>query len=92
MVKSVTTVNEYLDYLTSKGFQLGEDALGFIAFGQHYTGSSDELVNTALEITLKAQKEFDGSFFVSLLEMFKENQVTKRKEGLQIAFEKGIMK
>jgi hypothetical protein len=85
LVKSVTTVGQYIEYLTSKGFSFGEDALGFISFGQHYTSTTDELVNVALEITLKAQKEFDGSFFVSLLETFREHEVISRKSALELA-------
>ncbi|MFC4322739.1 DUF6123 family protein [Litchfieldia salsa] len=85
LFKSVTTVEQYIEHLTSKGFTLGEDALGFISFGQHYTSASDELVNVAVEITLKAQKEFDGSFFVSLLEIFSEKKVITRKAAIELA-------
>jgi len=88
---AVRTVQDYIQFLAQKGFQLGEDSIGFITFGQHYTDSSDELVNTAIEVTLKAQKEFDGSFFISLLEMYKENQVTQRKDALKMAIMKNVL-
>ncbi|MDF0727905.1 DUF6123 family protein [Cytobacillus sp. S13-E01] len=91
MNKSIKTVQDYLSYLAEKGFMFGEDALGFISFGQHYTSSSDELVNTAIEITLKAQKQFDGSFFVSVLETLKENNITKRKDAIELVEMKNIM-
>ncbi|MBE4910176.1 hypothetical protein IMZ08_19235 [Bacillus luteolus] len=91
MNKSVKTVEDYLSYLAEKGFIFGEDALGFISFGQHYTGASDELVNTALEITLKAQKQFDGSFYVSVLEMFKEHDIVKRKDAYKLIEERKII-
>ncbi|EOR23531.1 hypothetical protein KGR20_17240 [Cytobacillus oceanisediminis] len=74
------TVEEYLLFLESKGFSFGEDAIGFIYFGKAYTNTTDELVITAIECTLKLQKKFDGSFFVSLLEMFNDNELKTKKE------------
>jgi hypothetical protein len=76
------TVEEYLLYLESKGFSFGEDAIGFIYFGKAYTNASDELINTAIECTLKIQKRFDGSFYVSLLEMFVNNNIKTRREAI----------
>ncbi len=90
MKKSWST-EEYLQQLTAKGFKFGEDSLGFIEFGKHYTGSSDYLVNIAIEITLKAQKQFDGSFFVSFLEMIKQEQVYSKKAAFELAKEKKII-
>ncbi|MEQ2528591.1 hypothetical protein EKG37_13525 [Robertmurraya yapensis] len=84
-------LEEYLQLLEGKGFQFGEDAIGFIYFGKQYTDASDELARTALELTLKAQKRFDGSFYVSLLEMFKSNQITTRAEALKFIKEKNIL-
>lgn len=77
------TVEDYLLHLKSKGFQFGEDAIGFIYFGQQYTNATDEITNAAIEITLKAQKGFDGSFYVSLLETFASNKIHSRKAALQ---------
>ena len=57
MVVRVKTVQQYIDFLDSKGFTLHDDAIGFIQFGQQYTKASDELTNTAIELTLKAQKK-----------------------------------
>ncbi|WP_335431643.1 DUF6123 family protein [Bacillus sp. JJ1609] len=81
------TVEDYLLHLKSKGFQLREDAVGFIYFGQHYTNSTDEITNAAIEITLKAQKKFDGSFYISLLETFASNKIYSRKAALQFVKE-----
>ncbi|MEH7381923.1 DUF6123 family protein [Bacillus sp. JJ1533] len=91
MFKLENRVEEYLQFLAQKGFHLGEDAVGFISFGQHYTAATDDIVIVAIEITLKAQKEFDGSFFISLLEMFKENQIQTRKQAYQFVEERNIM-
>ncbi|MFE8702157.1 DUF6123 family protein [Cytobacillus sp. FJAT-54145] len=73
---------DYILLLKSKGFQLREDAIGFIRFGKQYTNASDELANTAIELTLKAQKSFDGSFYVSLLEMLISNKIHTRHEAI----------
>ena len=81
--KSVQTIEEYLHFLQGKGFQFQEDAIGFIYFGKHYTNATDEQVNSAIELTLKAQKQFEGSFYVSLLEMLTANQVQTRKDAIQ---------
>ncbi|MGD6777453.1 DUF6123 family protein [Sutcliffiella horikoshii] len=90
MNKSWST-EDYLQQLTAKGFKFGEDSLGFIEFGKHYTDSSDYLVNIAIEITLKAQKQFDGSFFVSFLEMIKQEQVRTKHAAFELAKEKKII-
>jgi hypothetical protein len=81
--KSVQTIEEYLHFLQGKGFQFQEDAIGFIYFGKHYTNATDEQMISAIELTLKAQKQFEGSFYVSLLEMLTANQVQTRKDAIQ---------
>ncbi len=88
---SVNTVEEYLCFLQSKGFQFQDDAIGFIYFGKHYTNASDELTNTAIELTLKVQKKFDGSFYVSLLEMLVANKINTRLEAIQFVKDKEIL-
>ena len=85
------TVEDYIQYLSEKGFQFGEDAIGFITFGHHYTGASEAQVNVAIEITLKAQREFVGSFFISLLETLKENRIVERKAALRFMQQKRII-
>ncbi|MEW9049898.1 MAG: DUF6123 family protein [Neobacillus sp.] len=80
---AVLTVDEYVHYLRGKGFQFQEDAIGFIYFGKHYTNAPDELINTAIELTLKAQKSFDGSFYVSLLETLVSNKIGTRTEAIK---------
>ena len=77
------TLEEYLHNLKGKGFQLREDAIGFIYFGKHYTNASDEVIMTAIELTLKAQKTFDGSFYMSMLETFISHQINTRKEAIR---------
>ncbi|MCM2531883.1 DUF6123 family protein [Neobacillus pocheonensis] len=85
------TVEEFLHYLHGKGFQFQEDAIGFIYFGKHYTNASDEMINTAIELTLKAQKSFDGSFYVSLLETLMSNKIKSRKDAIKFVKDKELM-
>lgn len=87
----VVEIGDYLQLLKSKGFQFDEAAIGFIYFGKQYTNASDELARTALELTLKAQKNFDGSFYVSLLELLTSNKITTRPEALKFIKEQNIL-
>ncbi len=87
----MSTLEEYLLILRSKGFHFGEDAIGFIYFGKQYTEASDELIKIAIELTLKVQKEFDGSFYISLLETFKTNGIEERKDALAYVISKQLL-
>lgn len=87
----IVDLGDYLQLLESKGFQFGEDAIGFIYFGKQYTNAADELARTALELTLKAQKTFDGSFYVSLLELLTSNQISSRTEAIKYIKEHNIL-
>lgn len=91
MEKSVGTVEDYLHHLKGKGFQFQDDAIGFIFFGKHYTNASDEMINTAIELTLKAQKSFDGSFYVSLLETLLSNNINTRKAAIRFVKEQELL-
>ncbi|MGN1400999.1 MAG: DUF6123 family protein [Bacillus sp. (in: firmicutes)] len=79
------TVEQYIVHLESKGFAFNDAHKGFIFFGKEMTAAADHIAIVAIEITLKAQKRFDGSFYISLLEAFKENNVTTRKRAIQFA-------
>ncbi|MBB5323549.1 hypothetical protein HNQ34_000641 [Anoxybacillus tepidamans] len=85
------TVAQYFDFLASKGFRLGEDSFRFVQFGQQYAQASDELTIMALEWTLKIQKQFDGSFFLSLLEEFRKQQLATNKQVRLFMKEKGLI-
>jgi hypothetical protein len=85
------TVEEYLHDLRGKGFQFQEDAIGFIYFGKHYTNAPDEIINTAIELTLKAQKGFDGSFYLSLLETLAANKIKTRNAARKYVIEKELL-
>jgi hypothetical protein len=48
------------------------------------------LVNSAIEITLKAQKQFDSSFYMSILERLHSQKITSRKEALKWMDHQGL--
>jgi hypothetical protein len=85
------STNDYINHLETKGFSFREDTRGFIEFGKIYTASSDKLVNLAIEITLKAQYEFDGSFYIAVLEMFKAHNITSKKAAYKLVKERNIL-
>ncbi|KZZ82551.1 MULTISPECIES: DUF6123 family protein [Bacillaceae] len=74
---------EYLDRLYAKGFKFGDETIRFIYFGKSYTGAVDSQVISAIELTLKIQKSFEGSFFMSLLEIFVEGEVMTKAMALE---------
>ncbi|UNL86150.1 hypothetical protein IE339_06525 [Priestia koreensis] len=90
-VKAIRTIEEYLLYLEEKGFHLKEDARGFIAFGQQYAGASEEVVIYAIEWTLKMQREFDGSFFMSLVESLTAEKIQTRRQATMFFEQKGMI-
>ncbi|MBK5442291.1 DUF6123 family protein [Peribacillus butanolivorans] len=86
------STEEYVSFLEGKGFTFGNDAIGFIYFGKRYTNASDILVNVAIELTLKVQKNFDGSFYISFLENLKQNGIETRSAALSFAKKQGLLK
>ncbi|MFX3622758.1 MAG: DUF6123 family protein [Ectobacillus sp.] len=74
-------VQHYIALLRTKGFKLSEEALGFINFGQKYTGATDDVVIIAIETTLKQQRYFDGSYFIALLERLQQEKITDKKSA-----------
>lgn len=91
MTLFAASTTDYLDHLQTKGFNFREDSLGFIEFGKMYTASSDALVNLAIEITLKAQLQFDGSFFIAILEMLKANNISTKREAYKLIKSKKLI-
>jgi len=91
MEKEKQSVGKYIQYLEGKGFIFGEDSIGFIYFGMEYVAASSTLVKAAIEITLKAQKGFDGSFYISLLEAMKEAGVATKSEAYRFAQAKKLL-
>lgn len=82
---------EYLSYLIGKGFQLQDEEIGFIYFGKKYTELSDYLINLAIEVTLKVQLKLDGSFYIAILEGFKEANLQNYQEAEKYLESKGLL-
>ncbi|RJS59491.1 DUF6123 family protein [Bacillus sp. PK3_68] len=85
------TLADYLLKLEEKGFRFSDEMIAFIYFGKRSTNASDLLVIAGIELTLKVQKEFDGSFFLSLLEWFKEKGIADRQTALSFAYSNGLL-
>lgn len=85
------SIEDYVIFLEGKGFCFGKDDIGFIYFGKQYADASDFLVNIAIEMTLKVQRKFDGSFYVSLLENLKQQNIQTKREAKQFAKEYGLL-
>ncbi|KIL48879.1 hypothetical protein KP77_20900 [Jeotgalibacillus alimentarius] len=62
------SLDDFVADLHARGFKLDEEAIGFIYFGRKFTGAEDQLIKMAIEVTLKCQKRFDSSFYMSVLE------------------------
>ncbi|RDI43053.1 DUF6123 family protein [Falsibacillus pallidus] len=90
-MKKDLSLGEFLLDMKGRGFKFEQDAIGFIYFGQRSTDASDQLVKFAIEITLKTQKTFDGSFYISLLETLKENEINSRHKALQFVKDIGLL-
>lgn len=85
-------LEKYLLHLEDKGFKFKEDAISFIYFGKQLTGSTDKLITLAIELTLKTQKRFDGSFYLSLLETLKENNIRTSVQAYKYVKSIGLLK
>ncbi|KMY54565.1 hypothetical protein AC623_12070 [Bacillus sp. FJAT-27231] len=90
-MKKEQVLTDYLLRLEEKGFRFSDEMIAFIYFGKASTDASDLLVMAGIEVTLKAQKEFDGSFFLSLLEWFKEKGIADRETALRFAHSAGLL-
>lgn len=89
-MKSHQSLAEFLEHLWDCGFKLTDEQVRFIYFAKKYTNSSEWLSSIALEMMLKLQFNFDGSFYISLLELLNESGVRSRKEIERVLQEKGI--
>lgn len=90
-MRSNLTLGDYIEELWEKGFKLSDEQVQFIYFGKQYTNAHDWLLILALKTTLQIQHHFDGSFYISLLELLQEKKVTTEKQARQEFQNKGIM-
>lgn len=82
----------YLMNLDKRGFKFKDDVISFIFFGKQLTNASDYIVSISIELTLKAQKRFDGSFYLSLLETLKANNIETKTEAYALMEKIGLLK
>lgn len=87
----IDSTGEFIQFLSSKGIHLTEDHIAFIYFGKKYTDSSDEVVNAAIETTLKVQIKFDASYYIALLEAMNRADVTNYFEAKRFVRKKKIV-
>ncbi|KKB37696.1 DUF6123 family protein [Bacillus thermotolerans] len=90
-MKKKQSLDEYLLNLEARGFKFSDDIIHFIYFGKKSTNASDALMIVAVEITLKVQKEFDSSFFLSLVEQLAEQKIEDRQRALEFAEAHGLI-
>ncbi|KIL44151.1 DUF6123 family protein [Jeotgalibacillus soli] len=84
------SLEDFLADLETKGFKLGDEAIGFIYFGRKYTEASDIIIQVAIEVTLKVQQRFDSSFYMSVLEELVRTKYKSRGTMLKHFKDKGI--
>ncbi|WP_408006185.1 DUF6123 family protein [Pseudalkalibacillus sp. A8] len=87
----IDSTGEFIQFLSSKGIHLTENHIAFIYFGKKYTDSQDEVVNVAIETTLKVQVKFDGSYYIALLEAMKQADVNNYFEAKRFVRKKQIV-
>lgn len=85
-------LENYLMNLEERGFKFKDDAISFIYFGKQLTNAPDYLVSLSLELTLKTQKCFDGSFYLSLLETLQGNSIQTKAEAYALMEKIGLLK
>jgi len=90
IVKYYQSLADYLEELWDKGFKLTDEQVRFIYFAKKFTNSNEWHACVALENTLKLKYYFNGSFYISLLELLNEYQVNTRREVVHLLKQKGI--
>ncbi|MDC3415331.1 DUF6123 family protein [Aquibacillus salsiterrae] len=81
----------YIEDLWAKGFKLADEEVQFIYFGRKYTNAADWKVILSIRVTLQFQQTFDGSFYLSLLELFTQEPNYTYSDVNQILKEKGLL-
>ena len=91
MSVKLSHLEKFLLMLEERGFKFSQETISFIYFGKHLTALSDELITAGIELTIKIQKNFDGSFYISLLELFKNNHIETRKQAIALLKSLGFL-
>lgn len=77
------TLAYYLEDLWSKGFKLSDEDVQFIYFGKNSTNATEWKTIIALRMTLKVQKSFDPSFFISVLEHVSRPHIKHKRQAYE---------
>ncbi|SER12076.1 hypothetical protein SAMN04487944_101301 [Gracilibacillus ureilyticus] len=81
----------FLENLWTKGFKLTDEEVQFIYFGMKYTNTTAKQVKIALSLTLQLKLQFDGSFYISLLELCQNHNIGTMREARNALKEKQII-
>lgn len=85
------TVVHYVEFLNEKGFSLKESEIAYITTVKQKHNATDEITNTAIELTLKTKKKFDRQFFISLLETLVKVKVKSRGAAIRFVKEQELI-
>lgn len=77
-----SSLAEYIEELWERGFKLSDEEVRFIYFGKRYTEANDQIIILALKFTLQIQRNFDRSFYISLLELFLEHLINTEIQAI----------
>lgn len=92
MSKKQQQLAYFLEDIWSKGFRLTDEDVRFIYFGKSYADLPEQLVIIAVKATLQFQHRFDGSFYISLLDFFREHHIQTKREAWELLEQKGFIK
>ncbi|SDJ68274.1 DUF6123 family protein [Sediminibacillus albus] len=80
----------FIEDLWAQGFRLSDKDVRFVYLGKNSTAAPEWKVIKALKVTLQFQLHFDGSFFLSVLELLAKDSVKNRKMANAVLKEKGF--
>ncbi|WP_053219458.1 DUF6123 family protein [Virgibacillus senegalensis] len=80
----------FIEDLWTQGFKLSDKDIHFIYLGKNTTNAPDWMTIKALKVTLQFQLHFDGSFFLSVLELLAGEQVKNNAQADRLLRQKGF--
>ncbi|GAA5415325.1 hypothetical protein Pryu01_00349 [Paraliobacillus ryukyuensis] len=86
-----SSLANYLEELWGRGFKLTNEDIRLIYFGKRFTAAHDHNIIMALKFTLQIQRDFDFSFYLSLLELLLEHEITNEQQAIQLFQQKKML-
>ncbi|SDL68108.1 DUF6123 family protein [Sediminibacillus halophilus] len=80
----------FIEDLWTQGFKLSDEDIHFIYLGKNTTNAPDWMTIKALKVTLQFQLHFDGSFFISVLELLAGERVKTTNQADRLLRDKGL--